>query len=130
VNAQSGDASVTGNTAAGDAQSGDATASVNIANISNSTFSLSDWLGVLFINVFGTWNGSFGVDTAAGEHAPQNKSSKVSNKSGAGSKAPSPKVFRFAPNGQGGQTLSSVDINNAASRAAVSQAVKAATQKM
>lgn len=66
VNAASGDASVTGNTQGGDAQSGDAFVGVNIANIINSEFNLSDWFGVLFINVFGSWTGSFGVDTEAG----------------------------------------------------------------
>ncbi len=64
--ATSGDATVSRNTNGGNATSGDATASVNIANIINSQLSLADWFGVLFINVFGTWNGSFGVDTAAG----------------------------------------------------------------
>lgn len=66
----SGDATVQANTRAGNATSGDATASANIANISTSTFSLSDWFGVLFINVFGTWYGSFGVNTANGTVVP------------------------------------------------------------
>lgn len=66
----SGDATVQANTHAGNATSGDATASANIANISTSTFSLSDWFGVLFINVFGTWYGSFGVNTANGTVVP------------------------------------------------------------
>ena len=67
VNAASGDASVTGNTIGGDAETGDAHAGVNIGNIINSQFNLSDWFGVLFINVFGSWTGSFGVNTAAGD---------------------------------------------------------------
>ncbi|MFZ2835895.1 MAG: hypothetical protein WAZ21_01065 [Candidatus Saccharimonadales bacterium] len=66
----SGDATVKGNTQAGNATSGYATASANIANISTSSFSISDWFGVLFINVFGTWYGSFGVDTANGTVTP------------------------------------------------------------
>ncbi|HUO61979.1 MAG TPA: hypothetical protein VMT96_00820 [Candidatus Bathyarchaeia archaeon] len=70
LSATSGDANVSDNTTAGDAVSGNATASANIANISTSTFNLSDWFGVLFINVFGTWVGSFGVDTAAGNIIP------------------------------------------------------------
>jgi hypothetical protein len=70
LSAKSGDANVTDNTSAGDATTGDATASANIANISTSTFKLSDWFGVLFINVFGTWVGSFGIDTAAGTVVP------------------------------------------------------------
>jgi hypothetical protein len=69
VSARTGDAAVTNNTRAGNATSGNANAAVNILNINNSNFSLSDWFGVLFINVFGTWNGSFGIDTAAGNIA-------------------------------------------------------------
>ena len=65
-----GDATVRANTQAGNATSGDATASANIANVSTSYFSLSDWFGVLFINVFGTWYGSFGVNTANGTVVP------------------------------------------------------------
>lgn len=70
LTSRSGDASVTSNTSGGDATTGDATASANIANISTSEFNLSDWFGVLFINVFGSWVGSFGIDTAAGTVVP------------------------------------------------------------
>jgi hypothetical protein len=63
---KSGDALVSDNTTGGNATSGDAMAGVNLLNITNSAFSLSDWFGILFINVFGSWNGSFGIDTAAG----------------------------------------------------------------
>lgn len=58
LTARSGDALVGYNGEAGDATSGNATASLNLANIINSQFSLSGWLGILFINVFGTWNGN------------------------------------------------------------------------
>ncbi len=67
VAARSGDASVTGNTQAGDATSGDAHAAVNILNMMDSSIDVSDWFGVLFINVFGTWDGSFGMDTSSGD---------------------------------------------------------------
>ncbi len=67
---RSGDATVAGNQSAGNATSGNATASANIANISTSTFNLTGWFGVLYINVFGTWLGSFGVDTEAGTITP------------------------------------------------------------
>lgn len=66
LNSQSGDAAVTGNTTAGNATTGSATASANVANIAGSQFGLSGWFGVLFINVFGSWLGSFGVDTERG----------------------------------------------------------------
>lgn len=67
LSAQSGDAGVTNNTKGGNAKTGNATASANIANISTSSFKISDWFGVLFINVFGSWIGSFGIDTEAGD---------------------------------------------------------------
>ncbi len=66
VAAQTGDASVRNNTSAGNASTGNATASVNLLNIINSNLSFSDWFGVLFINVFGNWVGSFGINTEAG----------------------------------------------------------------
>jgi len=74
VTATSGDATVSNNDHAGNATSGNATASANILNVTNSSLSLGGWFGILFINVFGSWNGSFGVDTAAGgfsTHPPQ-----------------------------------------------------------
>lgn len=58
LNAHSGNAAVTYNGKAGNATTGNATASLNLLNIVNSQLSLAHWFGVLFINVFGTWNGS------------------------------------------------------------------------
>jgi hypothetical protein len=66
LNSQSGDATVAGNTKAGNATTGNATASANVANIAGSQLGLSGWFGVLFINVFGSWLGSFGIDTEHG----------------------------------------------------------------
>lgn len=66
VAAASGDATASKNTTAGDVATGNAHAAVNLLNVTNSSLSLANWFGVLFINVFGTWNGSFGIDTAAG----------------------------------------------------------------
>jgi hypothetical protein len=89
VSAKTGDASVIDNTNAGNATSGNALAAVNILNMSNSAFSLSDWFGILFINVLGNWYGSFGVDTAAGN--PINTPNPTPNVASA------PQVFSFAP---------------------------------
>lgn len=101
--AKSGDANVHDNTSAGDATTGDATASANIANISTSTFKLSDWFGILFINVFGTWVGSFGVDTAAGTLVPLSGMSLSTGQADIGS----PNIrLGFHPNGQ---TLPTID---------------------
>jgi len=66
VSAQSGDALVANNTTAGNAVSGQARAMANVANIAGSQFGLSGWFGVLFINVFQNWFGSFGIDTPYG----------------------------------------------------------------
>lgn len=67
VNAKTGDATVANNTEAGNAVSGSAKAMANIANVTGSQFSASDWFGVLFINVFSNWYGSFGVNTPYGD---------------------------------------------------------------
>ena len=74
LSSQSGDATVTHNTSAGNATTGNATASANVANITGSQIGLSGWFGVLFINVFGSWLGSFGINTSAGNpiSQPQN----------------------------------------------------------
>jgi hypothetical protein len=65
--AHSGDATVSGNTNGGNASSGNASVAVNVLNMEGSNLSLTDWFGVLFINVFGMWNGSFGINTSAGD---------------------------------------------------------------
>lgn len=90
LSSKSGDATVARNTVAGNATTGNATASANILNMSNSQLSLGGWFGVLFINVFGTWNGSFGIDTAAGTIVTVPSSGKANNP---------PAVIRFAPRG-------------------------------
>jgi hypothetical protein len=113
VNAASGDANVSGNTSAGSAKTGDATASANISNISNSNFNLTKWFGVLFINVFGSWNGSFGVDTAAGT-----LKQSLANMMGGGNQQQAVKdvkAFKFVPGGVGSNnklSLASVNLED------------------
>jgi len=94
VNAASGDANVKANTNAGDAKSGNANASVNLINMINDSLSLNGWFGLLFINVYGTWNGSFGIDTAAGNPPAASTPSPAS--SAGGGTGP---MFRFVPVG-------------------------------
>lgn len=96
VAAHSGDATVDNNTSGGDAQSGDASASVNILNLIDSTFDVSDWFGVLFINVFGSWDGSFGVDTAAGNRPRGGGEPSMTQTEAPAPSAP-PQVFGFIP---------------------------------
>lgn len=67
INAKSGNANVIGNDKAGNATTGNASAGLNMLNIANSDINVSDWFGILFINVFGSWDGSFGIDTTAGD---------------------------------------------------------------
>lgn len=59
--AQSGDANVAHNLHTGNIHTGNATTSANILNIISSRLNLSDWFGVLFINVFGKWHGNLTV---------------------------------------------------------------------
>ncbi len=66
ISTQSGDATVSNNTTGGNATSGDTESAVNLLNIIGSDIDMSDWFGVLFINVFGNWFGDFGNDTAHG----------------------------------------------------------------
>jgi hypothetical protein len=96
ASSKSGNALVSSNTTAGNATSGNATASVNLLNISASSLNLSNWLGILFINVFGSWNGSFGIDTAAGNKPVASGSS---NNNQVASAVKSVKVFSFVPKG-------------------------------
>ncbi len=57
LNSVSGNATV-GDSNGGIATTGDASASVNLVNVVNSQLSLSNWFGLLFINVFGSWQGN------------------------------------------------------------------------
>jgi hypothetical protein len=85
LTSKSGNATVANNTQAGNATTGNASSSANIANIANNTIGLSGWFGVLFINVFGNWFGSFGIDTPYG-NIPTSAEGK-----------PEHKVIRFIP---------------------------------
>jgi hypothetical protein len=112
VNAESGDATVAKNTSAGNATSGDANASVNLLNMVNSSLSLDNWFGILFINVLGTWNGSFGVDTPWGDVI-----ASEANTSGSGAVSvtgpltsnPSMKVFKLSTSADGQLSVNVVD---------------------
>lgn len=96
LSSQSGNASLINNTKAGNVTTGNATASANIANIIGSQIGLSGWFGILFINVFGSWNGSFGVDTSAG-NAPASASTGPASTSGGSSPLSTDGVMQFRP---------------------------------
>ncbi len=66
LDAASGNATANANTDVGNVSTGNASSSANILNLIDSNVNFTDWFGVLFINVFGNWQGSFGVNTAAG----------------------------------------------------------------
>lgn len=89
LKATTGNAAVTNNNKAGNATTGNAYAAANVANINNSSLKLSNWFGMLFINVFGSWTGSFGVDTEAGNRAAANSAGGVGSQQ---------QVFGFVPN--------------------------------
>lgn len=95
VSANSGDIALNDIRRAGNLRTGDATASANILNIVNSQISLSDWFGILFINVFGVWHGSFGVDTMNGGLSTATVADEPIAPSTDSQTAP--EVFRFVP---------------------------------
>jgi hypothetical protein len=100
INSASGDATVSNNTNAGDAKTGNATASANIANVIDSQLSASDWFGILFINVLGIWHGSFGIDTVAGNILNQSQQTAQAAPSGQNLSTSAPAhiaVFGFIP---------------------------------
>ena len=112
LNAQSGNANVKDNTEAGNATSGNAGTAANLLNVQNSSLSFSGWFGILFINVFGTWHGNFGVLGTQQKTA----AAAVSNGAGSdnGSVAAAVQVFGFLPRsstststgGNGGASIS------------------------
>jgi hypothetical protein len=61
--AQSGNVNATDNAKVGNLTSGNANVTTGIANIFGSTLNISNWFGILVINVFGDWTG--GVNEAA-----------------------------------------------------------------
>lgn len=116
--AKSGDANVTGNTQAGNATSGNAKTAANLLNVQNSNLSLIGWFGILFINVFGTWHGSFGVNTSAGDPVVVPTASNTGSNSKGNTVAPvRAQVFRFVPHNTASSSSSSgsVDTNGSIS---------------
>lgn len=95
ANAASGNATATNNNNVGTVASGNATASANIANLINSSLGLSNWFGVLFINVFGSWHGNFGV--VKPPVVPPITSGLAGPASGAASAIKDVRVFAFVP---------------------------------
>ena len=99
VAAKSGNATETENTTAGSAKSGDAKAAVNLLNVAHSTISLSNWFGILFINVFGSWHGNFGLKSVANAVANSPAPANTFGSPIVASTVPAPnyRVFGFAP---------------------------------
>ncbi len=103
VASQSGDAIADKNSTVGNIRTGDALAGANLLNILNSQISLSDWFGVLFINVFGNWTGNFGAQKIAatpssGGGTNNTTGSNSPNSSAANSRSNPTYVFSFEPN--------------------------------
>lgn len=114
LSATTGDATVSGNHALGDATSGNASTYLNLINIVNSNLVFSDWFGVLFINVFGSWNGSFGIDTVAGNTIPPllNTSNNSTQKHHKHNSQP---VFQFIPTSYVAEVLAATNNNDSGS---------------
>ena len=113
VAAKSGDATVTRNTKGGNASTGNADTAVNLLNVEGSTLDLSNWFGILFINVFGTWHGSFGVNTAAGDPIARSQPTASAPTSNSAATATLPaQVFRFAPRTGAASTFTSASGGN------------------
>lgn len=103
-NATTGDATVSRNTSAGNATTGDASNAVNIANLNNTQYSLSGWFGILFINVFGSWIGGFGVD----QPTPALEAPTVASKDNT-----APQVFQFVASSSPAGTNSGSQVSDA-----------------
>jgi hypothetical protein len=91
--AKSGNAAVSYNTKGGNATSGNADNAVNLLNMENSSFNLSGWFGLLFINVFGTWNGNFGISPEIASIAASGTNGTTAPTASGGPLA----VFSFVP---------------------------------
>lgn len=111
VVAESGDATVSKNTSAGDATTGNAQTSVNLVNIIGSNINFSDFFGVLFINVFGNWFGSFGADTANGGFSQTPAQGQGGMGSGSNNNQPAAAPNGGPGNGFGGQVFGFVARN-------------------
>lgn len=96
VAAASGNVTSTENTQAGNATSGNASTSVSLANIVNDNLNLTGWFGILFINVFGSWYGNFGVAPTSTTTPTTNTNSQSSGVTG-GSNNTSGPMFQFVP---------------------------------
>lgn len=116
--AVTGNAAVDSNTKAGNATTGNAQTAVNLLNVENSSLSLANWFGILFINVFGTWNGSFGMNTSAGD--PLSYPSTATTEAQKTSVLAAVRVFSFAPHTTASQNAyTPVDDSSSAAPAAV-----------
>lgn len=96
--AKSGNATVSYNTSGGNATSGNADNAVNLLNVENSSLSLSGWFGILFINVFGTWNGNLGTysPTTAVATGGYSSTNPINSSTASGSSTV-PSLLRFIP---------------------------------
>lgn len=133
LNAASGNATANANTTVGNVSTGNASASVNLLNMIDSKMNFTDWFGVLFINVFGNWKGSFGVNTSAGDNpAPTAGGGGMGGGTPSGTVAAAntdvPEVFRFvARNSRSGQGTGSGPVSGSEQIVAASTASSTST---
>lgn len=117
--ATSGSATVSDNTSGGNATSGNATVASDIANIFSSTLQIAHTFGILFINVFGSWTGSVGMNTAAGD-SPAATTTSGSGGLGGGLVSALSAAQGIAPAGSGGSSSTGSSQTSGGSQAATS----------
>ncbi len=106
ASATSGNATAHNNTTAGNVRTGDASVSANIANLVHSNFSLSQWFGVLFINVYGMWHGNFGTtDRSSPSTGGMGSGGSMPAVASAAASDATSKLFRFDSNSDSSRTL-------------------------
>lgn len=107
LSSTTGNATVMNNGVGGNATTGNASAVADVVNILGSQINLSGWLGVLVINVFGTWNGSLAVQPAATTHngdSNTHKNTHVINASNASDPSNGYAYYIAYPSGEAGQS--------------------------
>lgn len=128
ANAQSGNATEADNTKAGNTTSGNAGTAVNLLNAEGSNLSLSGWFGILFINVFGTWHGDFGVEPSPANNVSSAASGTTSNSTQNGSVPAAVKAFRFEPTTSGNTSATVTDSDTQSTAGSVLAAHLSQTQ--
>jgi hypothetical protein len=99
LSSTTGNATVSYNRVGGNATTGNATADANIVNIIGSDINLTGWLGILIINVFGSWTGNLGILPTTSSVVTPTSSTPVT--SGSAQNSSDMIIYVFYPNNTG-----------------------------